>query len=42
MSNLKKFPINKACKDETLANSLYWHVTLEKENEDNKEMQPKY
>ena len=33
MSNLKKFLINKACKDETLANSLYWHVTLEKENE---------
>lgn len=34
-SPLKKFLLNRACKDETLAFTLHWHVKLEKKNEEN-------
>jgi hypothetical protein len=32
---LRKFLLNRACKDETLAYTLHWHVKLEKKNEEN-------
>ena len=34
-SPLRRFLLNRACKDETLAYTLHWHVKLEKKNEEN-------
>lgn len=41
-SALRKFLLSKAVSDENLANTFHWHVKLEKENDDNKEMMGKY
>jgi Phosphoinositide 3-kinase family, accessory domain (PIK domain) len=36
-SPLRKFLINRSVRNETLANTLHWHVKLEKKNDDNGE-----
>ena len=37
-SPLRKFLLNRAVRDETIAYTLHWHVNLEQNNEENGEM----
>ena len=41
-SPLRKFLLNRAIRDETIAYTLHWHVNLEQNNEENGEMVPHY
>jgi hypothetical protein len=41
-SPLRKFLLNRAVRDETIAYTLHWHVNLEQNNEENGEMIENY